>query len=89
MLHKRFESDKTILKKINQRLSRTSIGSQSQITATVRNGQVTLSGSIQYENQRRPAMRAANGVEGVSRIVDQIKLKSRDVHRKYPCGGKK
>ena len=89
MLHKGFESDKTILKKVNQRLSRTSIGSQSRVTATVRNGQVTLSGSIQYENQRRPAMRAANGVEGVSRIVDQMKLKSQDARRIHTSGGKK
>jgi osmotically-inducible protein OsmY len=79
MLHKGFALDKTILKKVNQRLMRASLGSC--VTATVRNGQLTLSGRIQYENQRRPAVRAASGVAGVSGVVDQLQVQSRDARR--------
>ena len=82
MLHRGSESDKAILKKVNQRLARASLGSRSQLTAEVRNGQVTLSGTIQYDNQRRPALRAANGVDGVSRVLDQLQVQSRDAHRR-------
>ena len=82
MLHKGSASDKAILKKVNQRLARVSLGSHSRVTAVVRNGQVTLSGSIEYDNQRRPALRAAGGVDGVGRVLDQLQLKSRDAHRR-------
>ena len=82
MLHRGSESDKAILKKVNQRLARASLGSRSQLTAEVRNGQVTLSGTIQYDNQRRPALRAASSVEGVKGVVDQLQVQSRDAHRR-------
>ena len=82
MLRRGSVSDKTLLKKVNQRLARGSLGSQSHVTAMVRNGQATLSGSIQYENQRRPALRAASGVDGVSGVVDQLQVQSRDAHRR-------
>ena len=80
MLHRGSESDKAILKKVNQRLARASLGSRSQLTAEVRNGQVTLSGTIQYDNQRRPALKAARGVDGVSGVVDRVQ--SQDAHRR-------
>ena len=82
MLHKGSASDKTVLKRVNQRLARASLGARSRVTAAVRNGQVTLSGSIQYENQRRPALRAASGVAGVSGVLDQLQLQPRDAHRR-------
>jgi len=74
--------DKTILKNVNQRLARAGLGSRCRVTATVRNGQVSLSGSIQYENQRRPALRAVGLVEGVKGVADQLQIESRDAHRK-------
>lgn len=82
MLHKGPASDNAILKKVNQRLARASLGSHSRVTAAVRNGQVTLSGSIQYEIQRRPALRAASGVDGVSGVLDQLQVQSRDAYRR-------
>ena len=82
MLHEGSASDKTILKKVNQRLARASLGARSRVTAAVRNGRVTLSGSIQYENQRRPAVRAASGAAGVCGVVDQLQLPSRDAYRR-------
>ena len=51
MLNRNSGSDKTILKRVNQRPARASLGSGSRVTATVNSGRVTLSGTIQYENQ--------------------------------------
>lgn len=68
------ESDKTILKKISQHLARISLGSHSRVNVAIHNGQVTLSGNIQYENQRRPALKAVGSVEGVRGVLDQLKM---------------
>jgi osmotically-inducible protein OsmY len=64
-------SDKTLLQKVSQRLGRTGT-SQTRITATVRNGEVTLSGTIQYETQRHSIVKAAGAVADVSRVVDRL-----------------
>jgi osmotically-inducible protein OsmY len=72
MRRKNVMSDKSLLQKVNQRLARTGT-SQSRVVATVRNGEVTLSGTIQYETQRRSIVRAIGAVAEVSRVVDQLK----------------
>ena len=66
-------SDKALLQKVNQRLGRTG-ASQSRITASVRNREVTLSGTIQYETQRHSIVKAAGAVADVSRVVDQLRV---------------
>ncbi|MHC4177735.1 MAG: BON domain-containing protein [Planctomycetota bacterium] len=75
-------ADKALLKKVNQRLDRTGLGSRSRVTVTIRSGQVTLSGNIQYEHQRRPALKAVNAVEGVRGVMDHLQVQSRDAHRR-------
>ena len=67
--------DKQLSQKVQQRLSRAGVGSQSTISVQVRNGDVTLSGSLQYEIQRRSVLHAARGITGVRRVVDQLQLK--------------
>lgn len=74
MLRKQAVPDKVLLKKVNQRLARTGLGGGCSIRASVRNGQVTLSGSIQRDSQRRPTMRAATGIDGVTQVIDQMKI---------------
>jgi hypothetical protein len=76
-MHQGSAADKAILKKLNQHLARISLGAHSRVTATVRNGQVTLSGTLQYENQRRPAMKAATSVDGVRGVLDQLHVPPR------------
>jgi osmotically-inducible protein OsmY len=82
MLCNQLVPDKTILKKVNQRLTRTGLGYGCRVTVTVRGGQVSLSGNIQYEHQRRPALRAVGSVEGVKSVLDQLQVQSRDAHRR-------
>jgi osmotically-inducible protein OsmY len=69
--------DKTILKKVTQRLARSGLGSQSKIEVTVRNGSVTVTGKLQYEIQRKSVLNSARGVAGVRTIVDQLQAAPR------------
>jgi osmotically-inducible protein OsmY len=72
--------DKTILNQINQRLSRTGTGGQCRVVATVLKGVVTLSGTIQYDYQRKHVLRTASGVSGVGRVEDRLQVMS---HKRY------
>ena len=67
--------DKALLQKVNQRLSRMGSGSQTRIMANVCRGEVTLSGSLQYAQQRRPLISAVNSVAGIRRVIDQMQEK--------------
>src|SRR3989339_2150669 len=51
---------------------------QSKITVTVRNGHVTLSGTLQYDTQRRSLLNAARGAVGVRNVVDQLQTKPKE-----------
>lgn len=62
--------DQTLLREVNKRLMRA--GTQTKVTATISSGSVTLTGSLQYETQRRVLIRAANQVGGVRQVVDQM-----------------
>jgi osmotically-inducible protein OsmY len=66
--------DKTLLKQVNQRLMRVGTGGKTRVTATVSRGDVTLSGVIQHEMQRRTLVRAAASAPGIRRVIDQLKL---------------
>jgi osmotically-inducible protein OsmY len=74
MLHRKSIPDKTILRDVHRRLAKTGIGSRYQVVATVRGGQVTLTGQLQYANQRRPIVQAVSRVDGIRGVVDQITL---------------
>jgi osmotically-inducible protein OsmY len=67
--------DSTLLKRVNDKLSRA--GAQAKVTAAVRAGDVTLSGVLQYEIQRRPLVKAATSVAGVRRVIDQMRVEAR------------
>ena len=67
--------DKTLLKAVNKKLMRTGI--QAKIAASVKGGCVLLTGALQYENQRRTVVRAANQVSGVRNITDQMTIQPR------------
>ena len=66
--------DKALHQKLTQRLGRTGTGSQSRISIQVLRGDVTLSGTLQYEMQRRPIVRAATSVQGVRCVRDQMQV---------------
>jgi 16S rRNA U516 pseudouridylate synthase RsuA-like enzyme len=74
MLQNHGVSDKDLLKLVTQRLARTAIASQTPISAMVRNGNVTLSGAINFEFQRKMALKAVQGIHGVRHVVDQLRV---------------
>src|SRR3972149_345179 len=67
-------SDKTLLQTINRRLDRTGTGSQARLSAFVQRGTVTLSGTLQYENQRVPIVKAVSSIAGVHHVIDQLRM---------------
>jgi osmotically-inducible protein OsmY len=66
--------DKTLLQNVSQRLMRLGGSSHNRCTAVVIGGDVTLSGMLQYEMQRKPLIRAATSVAGVRRVIDQLQV---------------
>jgi osmotically-inducible protein OsmY len=65
--------DKTLLRNVDQKLARKGSGT-GHITTAVRGGDVTLTGTIGYEHERRALLRTASSVPGVRRVVDQLKV---------------
>jgi osmotically-inducible protein OsmY len=65
-------SDGDLLKSVNQKLSRTGTSSQSKVTASVRGGTVTLTGNLQYANQRIEIVKAASRSPGVRQVIDNM-----------------
>lgn len=66
-------SDKSLLTKVNQNLARMG-GAQGKVTAAVSRGDITLTGTLQFEMQRSPIVRAASSVGGVRRVIDQMRI---------------
>ncbi len=65
-------SDPTISRKVGEQLSNRGMQSPCHIVVETRKGRVTLSGAIQYEYQRRIAVKATSSVAGVQSVQDQM-----------------
>ena len=65
-------TDKALQKLVDRKLQRS--GGIAGLRAMVANGGVTLTGTLKYENERMPLLKALRGVAGVRNIVDQLKL---------------
>ena len=68
--------DKMLLKNVQSRLSK-KCSSSPRVSANVRSGEVTLNGTIKNEVERKQIVRSVSGVEGISRVIDRIKLEVR------------
>jgi osmotically-inducible protein OsmY len=73
MLRRQAIPDAKIIESITRRLANCGVRNPSKVIITCIAGQVTLSGTIQHEHLRHPAIRAARAVEGVQRVIDQLK----------------
>ncbi|TWT93904.1 BON domain-containing protein [Stieleria varia] len=65
--------DKTLQVNVIRKLAQKCAGSN-RIDASVRGGDVTLTGSIKNEFERKPILRCVSAVQGIGRVVDQIRL---------------
>ena len=72
MYHKPKVPDHQIVQKVTTQLPRRGIRPQCYVRVLVRDGSVTLSGTIEFEMQRKAALHAATGVNGVQRVIDQL-----------------
>ena len=66
--------DRTVVQQVTQRIATKGIRSPSRIDVQAKNGQVTLTGNIQYAHQRSAAVQAASTAAGVRQVVDQLKV---------------
>ncbi len=74
MMHQEKIKDSVISQKVKEKISSAGLRAPCQVAVVSANGQVTVSGSIQYEHQRPLALRAIRGVAGVQRVVDQMRV---------------
>ena len=75
-------SDRVISQKVGQQLQNRGMRSPCHVTVLSQKGTVTLTGKIQYDHQRRIAVQATQGVDGVQRVVDRLQLISQESHWK-------
>ena len=68
--------DKTVLKSVLQKMTRKGTSSN-RVNATVRSGDVTLAGTIDYEYQRRSILSSANSIPWVKRVIDQLRVEKK------------
>jgi len=75
-------SDRTIMQKVSEQLQNRGMRPPCHVAVMSQKGTVTLSGKIQYDHQRRMAVQATQGVEGVQRVVDQMQVIAKESHWK-------
>jgi osmotically-inducible protein OsmY len=67
-------ADPAISRKVSEMLSNRGMRSPCRIVVATKKGTVTLSGLIQYEQQRRIAVKAAGSIAGVQSVQDQMRV---------------
>ncbi len=68
--------DKTLLKNVIRKMTQKGTGS-AKVTATVKNGDATLSGMISDEYKRKAIVRSVAAVQGVRRVIDQLRVEEK------------
>jgi len=66
--------DEMIHENLNLWLSRMESKGRDHVTATIRGGNVTLSGTLSYEHQRRVVLNGVRSIEGVRRVIDHLRI---------------
>lgn len=66
--------DKNLLRQVVQKLARCGAGSQSHLTSAVRGGEVTLTGTLRFEHERRFILRSLSSISGIRRVIDQMRV---------------
>ena len=66
--------DHTITQKVSQQLAGRGMRPPCHIGVVTNRGNVTLSGTIQYEHQRHSAIQAARAVDGVHGVSERLQV---------------
>ncbi len=67
-------SDASITRNVSRQLAGCGLRSPCRIEVQTRNGEVTLSGAVQFVHQRNAAVQAIRTVEGVRRVIEKLKV---------------
>jgi osmotically-inducible protein OsmY len=69
-------SDRSVTQQVTNKLAGRGLGAPCRVTVESRNGDVTLSGSVQHAHQKQTAVQAAGSVAGVRRVTDRLIVKA-------------
>jgi osmotically-inducible protein OsmY len=67
--------DKTITRQVQGKIAGRGLGVPCRIVVATLKGEVTLSGTVQYDQQKSAASQVARGISGVRRVVDHLVVK--------------
>ena len=68
--------DNTLLKAVTQKLAQKCPGS-TKVSAMVRGGEATVTGTIKHEHERKPIVRCIEAVAGIRRVTDQLTVEDK------------
>jgi len=67
--------DRTITQQASHKLANRGFRSPCHVEVQTKNGDVTLSGTVQFSYQKRAATQVVSGIMGVRRVADQMTVK--------------
>lgn len=67
-------SDATISRNVSRQLASSGLRAPCRIQVQTRQGEVTLTGTVQFVHQRNTAVQAIRTVEGITRVVEKLKV---------------
>lgn len=70
--------DIKLTQQINTKLAMRGIRSPCHVAVACRGGEVTLTGTVDQAHQKNAAMRVAQGITGVKRVINQITIKAQE-----------
>lgn len=69
-------SDRTLIQQFSQKLANRGVRSPCHVQVQSRNGDVTLSGTVQFAHHKRAAAQLVTAINGVRRVIDQLVVKA-------------
>jgi osmotically-inducible protein OsmY len=78
MFAKMSSQDQRVYNSVVRQLTNRGVRAPCKVVVSNRDGSITLSGQIEYEHQRRTAVRAAQNTPGVKRVLDQLHVISKN-----------
>ena len=67
--------DRIIMQQLTNKLASRGVRHPCKVTVQSSNGDVTLSGNVQFVHQKQAAVQVANGIAGVRRVIDNLIVK--------------
>lgn len=68
-------SDRSITQQVQNKLAGRGLSAPCHVAVDTRNGEVTLSGSVQYAHQKGTAVQVCTVISGVRRVIDRLIVK--------------